>query len=210
MVASQRPVEPAAALPGESESTERTHLAADVPGESESTERTHLAAEPDAEHDPIRRSGSCGVSGVARASSPCRGPIATGKMPVPRGGIPPVPPHEPTRLRTTPPTRVESSRTASSRASQVAIGGGGSRLGAGPSRLRGTIALFLYTGLGGRIRKADPIDREAMGNRRRRASMMIEHLIPATVIGSWSFPGWYEKFVGRRGRRAGAVRAGGS
>jgi 5-methyltetrahydropteroyltriglutamate--homocysteine methyltransferase len=24
---------------------------------------------------------------------------------------------------------------------------------------------------------------------------MIEHLIPATVIGSWSFPGWYEKFV---------------
>ena len=21
-------------------------------------------------------------------------------------------------------------------------------------------------------------------------------LIPATVIGSWSFPGWYEKFVG--------------
>ena len=84
MVASQRPVEPAAALPGESESTERTHLAADVPGESESTERTHLAAEPDAEHDPIRRSGSCGVSGVARASSPCRGPIATGKMPVPR------------------------------------------------------------------------------------------------------------------------------
>jgi 5-methyltetrahydropteroyltriglutamate--homocysteine methyltransferase len=24
---------------------------------------------------------------------------------------------------------------------------------------------------------------------------MSEHLIPATVIGSWSFPGWYEKFV---------------
>ena len=27
------------------------------------------------------------------------------------------------------------------------------------------------------------------------------NLIPATVIGSWSFPGWYEKFVARRGRR---------
>jgi len=25
--------------------------------------------------------------------------------------------------------------------------------------------------------------------------MKSEHLIPATVIGSWSFPGWYEKFV---------------
>src|SRR5262245_44109424 len=25
---------------------------------------------------------------------------------------------------------------------------------------------------------------------------MSEHLIPATVIGSWSFPGWYEKFIG--------------
>jgi 5-methyltetrahydropteroyltriglutamate--homocysteine methyltransferase len=24
---------------------------------------------------------------------------------------------------------------------------------------------------------------------------MVEHLIPATVIGSWSFPGWFEKFV---------------
>jgi 5-methyltetrahydropteroyltriglutamate--homocysteine methyltransferase len=24
---------------------------------------------------------------------------------------------------------------------------------------------------------------------------MVEHLIPATVIGSWSFPGWYEKFT---------------
>ena len=43
MVASQRPVEPAAALPGESESTERTHLAAEPPGESESTERATAA-----------------------------------------------------------------------------------------------------------------------------------------------------------------------
>jgi 5-methyltetrahydropteroyltriglutamate--homocysteine methyltransferase len=25
---------------------------------------------------------------------------------------------------------------------------------------------------------------------------MSEHLVPATVIGSWSFPGWYEKFIG--------------
>ena len=25
--------------------------------------------------------------------------------------------------------------------------------------------------------------------------MMAEHLIPATVIGSWSFPGWFEKFI---------------
>jgi 5-methyltetrahydropteroyltriglutamate--homocysteine methyltransferase len=25
--------------------------------------------------------------------------------------------------------------------------------------------------------------------------MLVEQLIPATVIGSWSFPGWYEKFV---------------
>jgi 5-methyltetrahydropteroyltriglutamate--homocysteine methyltransferase len=25
--------------------------------------------------------------------------------------------------------------------------------------------------------------------------MMTEHVIPATVIGSWSFPGWYEKFI---------------
>src|SRR3954470_5621930 len=24
---------------------------------------------------------------------------------------------------------------------------------------------------------------------------MAESLIPATVIGSWSFPGWYEKFI---------------
>ena len=25
--------------------------------------------------------------------------------------------------------------------------------------------------------------------------MMAEHVIPASVIGSWSFPGWYEKFI---------------
>src|SRR3954449_6109143 len=25
---------------------------------------------------------------------------------------------------------------------------------------------------------------------------MADVLIPATVIGSWSFPGWYEKFIG--------------
>ena len=24
---------------------------------------------------------------------------------------------------------------------------------------------------------------------------MTESLIPATVIGSWSFPGWFEKFI---------------
>ncbi len=24
---------------------------------------------------------------------------------------------------------------------------------------------------------------------------MVEHQIPATVIGSWSFPGWFEKFI---------------
>ena len=24
---------------------------------------------------------------------------------------------------------------------------------------------------------------------------MVEHQIPATVIGSWSFPGWFEKFA---------------
>src|SRR5438876_44926 len=24
---------------------------------------------------------------------------------------------------------------------------------------------------------------------------MADHLIPATIIGSWSFPGWFEKFV---------------
>src|SRR5262249_5856656 len=30
---------------------------------------------------------------------------------------------------------------------------------------------------------------------RRSHLMKGEQLIPATVIGSWSFPGWYEKFV---------------
>src|SRR5580704_3081774 len=29
----------------------------------------------------------------------------------------------------------------------------------------------------------------------RGASAMVEHLLPATVIGSWSFPGWFEKFA---------------
>jgi 5-methyltetrahydropteroyltriglutamate--homocysteine methyltransferase len=27
-------------------------------------------------------------------------------------------------------------------------------------------------------------------------AFMVEPLIPATVIGSWSFPGWYERFIG--------------
>src|SRR5207248_5078281 len=27
------------------------------------------------------------------------------------------------------------------------------------------------------------------------SSAMVEHLISATVIGSWSFPGWFEKFT---------------
>ena len=26
--------------------------------------------------------------------------------------------------------------------------------------------------------------------------LMVETMIPATVIGSWSFPGWFEKFIG--------------
>ena len=34
--------------------------------------------------------------------------------------------------------------------------------------------------------------------RRRRLADGRPVLIPATVIGSWSFPGWYEKFIARR------------
>src|SRR5205814_6531602 len=30
----------------------------------------------------------------------------------------------------------------------------------------------------------------------RRDADMTDTRIPVTVIGSWSFPGWYEKFVG--------------
>src|SRR5688572_21013914 len=32
-------------------------------------------------------------------------------------------------------------------------------------------------------------------SRFRRSIPMEQPLIPATVIGSWSFPGWYEKFI---------------
>ena len=38
--------------------------------------------------------------------------------------------------------------------------------------------------------------------------MKGEHLIPATVIGSWSFPGWYEKFIADVKAASRAVRPG--
>jgi hypothetical protein len=33
-------------------------------------------------------------------------------------------------------------------------------------------------------------------------------LLPATVIGSWSFPGWYAKFLRRRGSAPRTIRRG--